>query len=303
MKVFITGGTGFVGTVLNDALTKMGHEVTILTRRIKKGQKRPNGASLLEGDPTKSGHWQEKVGEHETIINLAGASIFTRWTNQAKKEIFESRILTTRHLVESLMNSKGKVSSLLSTSAVGYYGFHGDEILSEDEGPGNDFLAQICSAWEAEALKAERHGIRVVLCRFGIVLGRNGGALARLTSIFKNYLGAPLGSGDQWFSWIHEEDLCDILLFLLKQKRIEGPINCTSPHPVRNKELTKTMGKALHKPTFLPNAPSFILRTILGEFANVLIKGQRVVSQKLSDSGYELTFPTLKEALEDLLRP
>lgn len=303
MKVFITGGTGFVGSVLTDALTKMGHEVTILTRRIKEGQKLPRGALLLEGDPTNSGHWQEKLADHETIINLAGASIFTRWTNQAKKEILESRILTTRHLVEALMNSKGKERSLLSTSAVGYYGFHGDEILSEDEGPGNDFLAQICSAWEAEALKAKKQGIRIVLCRFGIVLGSHGGALSRLTSIFKNYLGAPLGNGNQWFSWIHEKDLCDIFLFLLKQKRIEGPINCTSSHPIRNKELTKTLGEVLHKPTFFPHVPSFILRIILGEFANVLIKGQRVVSQKLSDSGYEFTFPTLKEALQDLLKP
>jgi uncharacterized protein (TIGR01777 family) len=302
MKIFITGGSGFVGSFLTKKLVEKGHAVTILTRKIKPGRTLPDGAAFAEGDPTKPGAWQGNVAGHDAVINLAGASIFSRWTKGYKKEIYNSRIPTTNNLVEALKGRKGKETHLLSTSAIGYYGFHGDEELGEDDKAGADFLANLAVSWESAALKAKEYGVRVVLCRFGVVLGKNGGALAQLLPIFKWYLGAPLGSGKQWFSWIHEQDLANIFLFLLEHKEVEGPVNCSAPQPVRNKEMTKILGKALNKPTFFPPVPGFALKLMQGEFANVLVKGQRVIPKKLSDYGYQFEFSTLKEALGDLLR-
>lgn len=303
MKVFLTGGTGFVGSILTKKLTSKGHEVTILTRAIKKGRALPEGASFLEGNPTKPGPWQEKVAQHEVIINLAGASIFTRWNDKTKKEILDSRILTTNHIVEALAKRKGKEIHLLSTSAVGYYGFQQDESLDENSPPGNDFLAYVTSEWESAALNAKRFDARVTLCRFGTVLGKHGGALSKMVPVFKYWLGSPLGSGKQWFSWIHEQDLVNIFLFLLEHKNLEGPINCTAPNPVRNNELTKVLGEVLQKPTFMPAIPGFVLRLIMGEFSNVFLKGQRVMPLKLLKNGFRFRFPNIKEALQDLLKP
>ena len=303
MKVFLTGGTGFVGSILTRKLTSKGHEVTILTRAIKKGRVLPEGVSLLEGNPTKPGPWQEEVAQHEVIINLAGASIFTRWNDKTKKEILDSRILTTNHIVEALAKRKGKEIHLLSTSAVGYYGFQRDESLDENSPPGNDFLAYVTSEWESAALNAKRFDARVALCRFGTVLGKHGGALSKMVPVFKYWLGSPLGSGKQWFSWIHEQDLVNVFLFLLEHKNLEGPINCTAPNPVRNNELTKVLGEVLQKPTFMPAIPGFVLRLIMGEFSNVFLKGQRVMPLKLLRNGFRFRFPNIKEALQDLLKP
>lgn len=290
-----------MGSFLTRNLVERGHSVTILTRKIKPGRILPDGAAFTEGDPTKPGAWQQEVAGYDAVINLAGASIFNRWTEAYKKELYESRIPTTRNLVEALQDRKGKETHLLSTSAIGYYGFHEDEELGEDDAPGDDFLANLAASWESAALKAKEYGVRVVLCRFGVVLGRNGGALAQLLPIFKWYLGAPLGSGKQWFSWIHEQDLASIFLFLLAHKEIDGPVNCTAPQPVRNQEMTKILGNVLKKPTFFPPVPGFALKLLQGEFANVLVKGQKVIPRKLTKSGYQFGFSTLEAALRDLL--
>ena len=302
MKVFITGGSGFVGSKLTAELTSQEHQVTILTRSIKKHQLLPEGASFLEGDPTKEGPWQERVADHDAVINLAGASIFSRWTDDYKRALRESRLRTTRHIVEAMAPRAGKETHLISTSAVGYYGFHRDESLEEDDPPGTDFLATLAADWENAALEAKNHGARVVLCRFGIVLGKKGGALAQLLPLFRFWMGAPLGSGTQWFSWIHERDLADIFRFVLEHTEIEGPINCTAPDPVRNREMTRVLGMVLGKPTFLPPVPAFLIRWILGEFGNVILKGQRVFPQRLLDKGFVFRFPTVQEALKDLLQ-
>jgi uncharacterized protein (TIGR01777 family) len=300
MKIFITGGTGFVGTYLTKELTAQGHQVTLLTRAIKPGRPLPPGASFLEGNPKEPGHWQKAVGEHQAFINLAGASIFNRWTEASKKEMRDSRILTTRNLVSALADRKGLETILLSTSAVGYYGFHEDEAVTEETPPGSDFLALMARDWEAEARKAEAFGVRVIRCRFGIVLGERGGALDRMIPLFSKGLGSPLGSGKQWFPWIHQQDLTQILLFLLEQKEAEGPVNCASPNPVRNKELTRILAEVLGKPAFLPAVPGFMLKIILGEFGNVLLKGQKVLPQKLLSLGFRFEFPALREALQNL---
>jgi uncharacterized protein (TIGR01777 family) len=301
MKIFMTGGSGFVGTTLTRELTHRGHAVTILTRRIKPGQALPGGASFLEGNPTAKGAWQEKAAEHEVFINLAGTSIFSRWTDEMKKDLRDSRILTTRNLVEAIQGRREKNAHLLSTSAVGYYGFRGDEELSEESPPGKDFLATLATDWESEARRAETAGARVVLCRFGIVLGRDGGMLGQIVPIFRFYLGSPLGSGRQWFSWIHERDLSSVFLFLMDHPDIRGPVNCTAPEPVRNRDMTKTLGKVLGVPTFMPSVPGFVLRLMKGEFGSVILEGQRVLPRKLQAAGFPFQFPELRGALQDLL--
>jgi hypothetical protein len=298
----MTGGTGFVGSYLSRFLLQDGHEVRILTRPGESRRSMPAGTEMIVGEPTSRGKWQEEVAEHDVVINLAGASIFSRWNEATKKQIRESRILTTRHLVEALGRGEaaGANRCLLSTSAVGYYGFHGDEMLTEDDQPGHDFLALLAADWEREAFAARKSGIRVVACRFGIVLGRDGGALGQMLPIFKMWAGSSLGSGEQWFSWIHERDLAEIFLFLIKRPDIEGPVNCTAPQPVTNKELTETLGKALSVPTVLPSVPEFMMKIAFGEFGNVLLKGQRVVPKKLQEAGFSFLYPTLRDALADL---
>lgn len=301
MKVFMTGGTGFVGTTLTRNLVEQGHQVTVLTRKIPVNDTLPHGVSLLEGDPTRRGEWQRRVPQHDIIVNLAGASIFMRWDKKGKAVIRESRVSTTTNLIEALSDGMKNETTFISTSAVGYYGFHGDETLEEDSPPGDDFLASVTREWEAAAIQAEAFGARVLVCRLGIVLGRNGGALGEMLPLFQKGLGSPLGSGNQWFSWIHEMDLVGIYLFLIAKKDLSGPINCTAPDPVRNNDLTQALGKALGKRTFMPSVPGFVIKLIKGEFGSVLLEGQRVLPKKLLDAGFHFRFSRIDEALNDLL--
>jgi len=298
MKIFVTGGTGFVGKSLVPALLREGHEVAVLTRSGKWAGGVPQGLSLIPGDPTQGGGWQSLVREQDVIINLAGASIFTRWTEEAKKSIRESRLLTTQKLVQAMEG--GRVKTFFSTSAIGYYGFHQDEILTELSPPGEDFLARLAQDWEKEAEKGAGKGARLVLTRFGIVLGEKGGALGQMVSLFKKYLGGPLGSGRQWFSWIHIEDLTRAFLFLLDHSEVFGPVNFTAPNPVRNKDLAQALGKAMGRPSFLP-APGFMMKLILGEFGSVLLEGQRVIPEKLLKAGFSFRYPNIDEALRQII--
>jgi len=302
MKIFITGGTGFVGSSLTRAFSERGHQVTVLDRSIKGRESFPSTVSFIETDSAIPGAWQEQAADHEVFINLAGFSIFSRWNDQNKRMIRESRILTTNNLVEAASWNKKQRIRLFSASAVGYYGFHEDVDLTEEAPPGSDFLAGVAADWEASANRAKAFGGEVVICRFGIILGRRGGALHQMLPIFRRYLGSPLGSGRQWFSWIHEQDLVDIFVFLFDRQDVEGPVNCTAPQAVRNRELTKAIGEALGVPTFLPPAPAFMMKLALGEFSEILLKGQKVIPQKLMALGYRFKFPTIKEALQDLLK-
>jgi hypothetical protein len=300
MNIFMTGGTGFVGTTLTRELTTRGHQVTILARSAEK-KRLPEGADYLEGNPTVRGPWQEPVPDYEAFINLAGSPIFTRWNSDVKREIMESRILTTRNLVEAMRPRQGQSMSLFSTSAVGYYGFHGDEELDEDAPPGTDFLATVAVNWEREAGKAREFGARVVICRFGIVIGRNGGMMGELLPIFRKRLGASLGSGRQWLSWIHEQDLANVFSFLLEHTELDGPLNCTAPEPVRNSEMTRAINDALGYPTILPAVPGFILKLIQGEFGDVVLEGQKVLPRRLLDAGFKFQFPNFREAVKNIL--
>jgi uncharacterized protein (TIGR01777 family) len=301
MRVFITGGTGFVGRTVAGTLLDQGHEVTVLTRSGPSGTPSSNRIAYVEGDPRVAGAWQEKVTHHDVVINLAGASIFCRWTRANKRVIRESRVETTKNVVDALTPRKGKETALISASGAGYYGFRQEEGLGEDASPGHDFLAMLSQDWEAEALKAEQLGVRVVLCRLGVVLGKEGGALKKMVPAFRAGLGSPLAKGEQWFSWIHEKDLAGIFLFLLNREDVAGPLNCTAPHPIRNREMTKRLGQALRRPTFLPPVPGTLLKLALGEFAQVLSEGQCVVPARLLNLGFTFGFPTLDQALEELL--
>ena len=299
MKILMTGGTGFVGTSLSKRLISEGHLVTVLTHETREPALKMQGLSYLHGNPTVQGEWQKAVPEHDVIINLAGASIFSRWTEEQKQILRSSRILTTRNLVDAL-SQDAKHITFFSTSAVGYYGFHQDEEVTESSPAGTDFLARLAYDWESEALNAGKKGARVVMTRFGIVLGKDGGALGQMIPLFKSFLGGPLGSGRQWFSWVHMRDLVEAFIFLLDKKEISGPVNLCSPEPVRNKELGAAIGRVLHRPSFMP-APGFMIKLILGEFGSVLLEGQRVIPKRLLDAGYKFKYPGIDEALKNII--
>jgi uncharacterized protein (TIGR01777 family) len=300
VKILMTGGTGFIGPHLATRLIQEGHEVTILARSSEESKRIPAATALLLGDPTKRGSWQDALRNQDAVINLAGASIFTRWNDKQKKAIWESRISTTRNIVEGIETGKGKEFSLFSTSAVGYYGFHGDEVLTEDSSPGDDFLARLAVAWEAEAMKAKEKEARVVITRFGIVLAPGGGALGQMLPIFKLGIGGPIGNGKQWFSWVHMSDLTEAFIFVLRHAELSGPFNICSPNPVRNKELARAIGRALHRPSFMA-APAFMIRLLLGEFGSVILKGQRVVPRRLLESGFNFQYPDVLQALKNVI--
>jgi len=300
MKVLITGGTGFVGTQLTARLIQDGNEVTILTRSPKGPTGTASGISYLHGDPTQKGPWQESIKNHDAIVNLAGASIFNKWTEAYKKLIIESRMTTTRNLVEGIPAHGDKKMTLFSTSAVGYYGFHGDEELVEESPPGNDFLARLAVEWETEAFKAKERSARVVITRFGIVLGEKGGALGQMIPLFKKFIGGPIGSGRQWFSWVHIKDLAEAFVFLMHHPEISGPVNLCAPKPVRNKDLAAALGKTLHRPSFMP-APGFMIKLVLGEFGSVILEGQRVIPRRLLDSGFAFQYPDIDRALQSIV--
>lgn len=301
MRIFMTGGTGFVGAYLAGHLSGQGHGVTILTSSFDRPPAPRPGISYVPGNPTVKGKWQEQVKAHDVIINLAGASIFHRWTPDWKHDLRESRILTTRNLVEALDGHGGRQVTFLSTSAVGYFGFTGDEELDEDAPAGTDFLARLAYDWEQEALRARDKGARVVVTRFGIVLGAGGGAMAQMIPLYKFGLGGSLGSGRQWFSWVHLHDLAQAFSFLIAHEEAEGPVNLCAPQPVRNRDLARAIGTVLKRPAILP-VPGFMIRLILGEFGSVLLKGQRVVPRCLMEHGFVFQYPDIASAIRNIVQ-
>lgn len=303
MKIFLTGGTGFIGRYLSVRLIKEGYEVSVLTRSTNLAEgasKKEEKINYVLGNPTQPGPWQEILSGHQIILNLAGRSIFARWTEDYKKEIKASRIETTRRLVEALPLSRGEGETWLNASAIGYYGFTGEEELTEQAPAGNDFLANLCQEWEREAMKAKEKGWRVVLMRFGLVLGQEGGLLSQLIPGYKKFLGGPLGRGEQWFSWIHLEDLLEAIVFLIKRREIEGPVNLCLPYPVRQKEFARALGRVLKRPSFFP-LPAPILRLALGELATVVLHGQKVYPARLLAEGFVFRYPAIEEALAQIV--
>ena len=299
MKIFVTGGTGFIGTYVTRYLIDKGHRVTATGLRPTQDTIHHDRFEYISADTSRPGTWQEELAESDAVINLAGKTIFKRWSKSYKQEIYDSRILTTRNLVEALAQKEGMI--FCSTSAVGYYGDGGDEPLSEDAANGDDFLAHISIDWEEAAMAAESKGARVVILRFGIVLGIDGGALAKMLPAFKSFAGGPLGNGRQWFPWIHMDDLLAALAFVMANKAMVGPVNICAPHPVRNRDLAKALGKFLGRPSLIP-APALMIRMVMGEMATALLASQRAVPEKLMSHGFNFEYPEIQEALRDLIR-
>lgn len=298
MNVIILGGTGFIGTYLAQNFLKKGCSVISIGTRIYQNTIDHPEFDYISADTSRSGKWQDVISQADVVINLAGKSIFKRWNNNYRKQIYDSRILTTRHLVTALSTAKPLV--LFSASAAGYYGNRGEDVVAENDPPSDDFLGQVCHEWEHEALLAEKDGHRVVCMRFGVVFGRSGGAFQQMVSVFKRFAGGPIGNGQQWFPWIHIEDVASAIHHILEQKRLQGPFNFCSPYPLRNRAVAKAFGHLLNRPAGL-TVPSFMLRLVLGEFAEMLLAGQRAVPDRLIKNGFVFRFPNLDRALVDLV--
>lgn len=297
MRVFVTGGTGFVGHRLIPHLRECGHAVHLLVRPVERERGLPEGVEVIEGDPTRPGAWQKVVASCEAGVNLAGAPIFGKWDARAKALIRESRVLTTRNLVEAI--PRGSEFRLLSASAVGIYGDAGDRELDEDAPLGADFLARVAREWEEEASRAEERGASVARTRFGIVLDRGGGAFVELEKMTRRFMGGPVGSGRQWFSWIHREDLVRALAFLLERPELRGAYNLCAPNPARQIDVARTLGRLMGRPSVTP-APAFAIRLVLGEFADVVLFSQRMTPRRLQEAGFSFRYPDLEGALRDI---
>ncbi|HXY26420.1 MAG TPA: TIGR01777 family oxidoreductase [Candidatus Acidoferrum sp.] len=301
MKILVTGSTGLVGSALVSTLSREGHTMC----RLLRPQSKPAAGSKDGFDVA----WNPATGElggagvgADSVVNLAGASIADgRWNEERKKLLHTSRIDTTRALVNALAKMSARPRVLVSASAIGIYGSRGDEVLTEESAPGMDFLSGLAREWEAEAMKADALGIRVVLARFGIILSRDGGALPKMMLPFKFGAGGKLGSGKQWMSWVTIEDVVGILRFALENSAVRGAVNVVAPGAVQNAEFTKVLAKVMRRPAIFP-APAFALRLALGEMADaLLLSSQRVIPKKLQQLGYSFLHSELPAALNAVL--
>jgi len=298
MRVVVAGGTGFIGSVLWESLLAKGHDVVLLTRDASRS--RDHIHPKVHVVPWARGaSWESWVDGAGGIVNLAGESIAQRWTKAAKERIVASRLDATEKLRAAIEKAILKPSVLVNASAVGIYGPRGEETLSEDAPTGNDFLATTCVAWEEAASKAAPLGVRVALIRTGVVLGRGGGALAKMLPPFKAFLGGPIGRGGQFVSWIHRDDLAALCVFALENPEAEGPLNGTAPNPVTMRDFATALGHALHRPSFL-KVPAPLVRLLLGEMATVVLDGQRVLPKKAEALGFGFRFPRIDAALRDV---
>jgi uncharacterized protein (TIGR01777 family) len=317
MRVFVTGGTGLIGRRLVRRLAERGDHPVVLSRQADKARLNPalRGIEVLQGDPMVPGGWEAAVDGCDAIVNLAGHNIFAeRWDSDVKRKIRDSRVYGTENVVDAIRKASRKPTALVQASAIGYYGPKGDEELTESSPPGDDFMAVVCREWEAAARGAESFGVRVAPVRVGVVLAKGEGALGVMAPIFKYVPGgaAPVGSGgslkpgtgQQWMSWVHLEDIVGILLLALDNPEARGPINGTAPIPVRNAEFSRELARALRRgfwPPFLPvGPPDLMLKMILGEIAQVITTGQRVLPSRALALGYSFQFPDLPGALRDL---
>lgn len=301
VKIAITGATGFIGSHLVKRLIAQGHQPIIFTRNRGKATRLFPNLEIVSYTPTESGEWQQAIAGCDGVVNLAGEPIGEhRWTPERKKLIFNSRQLGTRRIVEAITQAEPKPRVFVSPSAIGYYGTSETATFDETSPPGDDFLAQVCKTWEAEAQSVKDAGVRLVILRFGIVLG-DGGALAKMLPPFKLFAGGPIGSGRQWFSWIHRNDLVNLIIDALNRNDMEGVFNATAPNPVRMSEFCHTLGDVLHRPSWLP-VPSLALEALLGEGAKVVLEGQKVLPTRTTNFSFDYRYPTVKSALADILQ-
>jgi len=293
-KILIIGGNGLVGSFLTDYFKQKDNFVGIVARQ-RTGLE---ANEFIEADTTKDGEWKENLNHYDVIINLAGANIGKRWNSRYKKLIYDSRILTTRNIVDAI--EKNKI--LFNTSAVGYYGDCGNRILTEESKPQtNDFLHRVCKDWEDEALKAIEKGTKVYIMRFGVVATTHGGAFQKLIKNHRYFVGSVIGRGDQYFSYIHIEDIANAIRFLIGKLPKHSIYNFTTPNPITNRELTYNIAKKIRRPVIIPFIPSFLFRIILGEFADTLLFSQRATPQNLLNEGYEFTYNNIQDVLTSII--
>ena len=307
MRIVIAGGSGFLGSPLAEVYAEEGHDVRVLTRSLPPGESRHESGTGMPGitrvgwkPDGQSGPWAQVVDGADAIVNLAGESIGDkRWSPQRKAQLRDSRLLPTRSLAAAVTAANRPPGVFISASGVNYYGMSGDERKTEDSPAGADFLAQLCEDWETEARKADRAGVRLAVMRSGVVLERSGGALPQMMTPFKMFVGGPLGSGRQYLSWIHRLDWVEIVRWIVQTPEAIGPINATAPHPVTSRQFASALGSALRRPSFVP-APSFALKIALGEFANYILGGQRVIPTRAQSLGYHFRYPEIDIAFRGI---
>lgn len=300
-NVLVTGATGFIGSRVCDALHQKDYSVNVVSRDPERARTKLNSVNeIYTWNPETEQLPSEAASDVNVVIHLAGEAIAGRWNAEKKQRIRDSRVLSTQNLVGSITSLETKPDVLVCASAIGLYGDSGDEVFTETTPVGTDFLAEVCQEWETESQKACESGIRVVSVRIGLVLGIGGGLLEQVLPPFKMGVGGKLGSGNQWMSWIHIDDVIGIILFAIENDEIEGALNATAPTPVRNLEFTKTLGSVLRKPTIFP-VPTFGLKIMMGEFANFVLLSQNVIPEKTEASGYKFKYPSLESALKNLL--
>ena len=297
MHITISGASGFIGRRLMKSLLAGGHSLRVLSRHA--GTNLPPGVQLSVWDSTRGEPPEESLAEADAVIHLAGEPVSQRWTEETKRKIRSSRVDGTRHLVQALSTLSRRPAALISSSAIGIYGSRGDSVLTEASAPGSGFLAEVCKEWETQADLAQALGIRVAKIRTGVVLGTQGGALAKMLPPFKLGLGGPVGSGKQWMSWIHLDDLVGIIRHTVENP-VEGAVNGTAPAPVTNAEFTKALADALHRPAFFP-VPAFALKLVFGEMAGLLLASQRVLPQAAESTGYQFQYREIGAALKSIL--
>ncbi|WP_020530165.1 TIGR01777 family oxidoreductase [Flexithrix dorotheae] len=299
INILITGGTGLIGSRLTELLLEKGHGVSYLSRSKKQGD---GSINYYHWDPSKGEIDQEAIDSADYIIHLAGASVAdSRWTDSRKKVILKSRQETARLLFDGIKNSDKQLKGFISASGIGYYGYTGDQLIDESASLGNDFLAKVCEKWEEESLQIKSLGIRTTIIRIGVVLSEKGGALKELMTPVKFFVGSPLGSGEQYMSWIHIDDLCKIFLKAVEDESMEGVYNGVAPSPVTNEEMVASIAKTLKRPVFPINVPGIALKILLGEMSEIVLKGSKVSSKKIEAAGFTFGYPSLNGALSDLL--
>ena len=301
MRILVTGATGFVGVALCDSLQAGGHEAWVLSRNPGAAEQIPSvSRAFAWTDPLREQPPPAAFEGVDAVVHLAGESVVGRWTEAKKAAIRDSRVAGTTRLVEAIGALETRPTTLVSASAIGFYGDRGDEPLTEGSAPGDDFLAETSVAWEEAARAVEPQGVRAVQIRIGIVLESGGGAMGKMLTPAKLGLGGPLGSGAQWWSWVHRDDLIGLIRLALEDDSMKGPYNATAPGAVRQKTFAATLGKVLGRPAFLP-APAFALKLALGGFSTELLSSKRVLPQRTEAAGYRFRHPDLEGALRDIL--
>lgn len=301
MKIVIAGGTGFIGSHLCRTLIKLQHEVTVLSRNITRASKTlPSSVAVVEWDAKSAKILGQTLNATDAVVNVMGEPIAdSRWTETRKQLLLSSRIDTTRTLVEALRLTPQKPRTLINASGIGFYGPQERQSLTESSSHGNGFLSDLCVAWEKAAKRAEEFGVRVVLPRIGMVLGKTGGALPKMLLPFRLFVGGPVLPGTQQISWIHQKDLSELIVWLLGKPEISGPVNAVAPETVTMKEFCKTLGKALNRPSWFP-VPEFVLKLAFGEMATLMTTGQEVRPSVAEQNGFNFAYPKLDMALQSL---